>query len=305
MNLPNIVARASMTIAVIALAASGFQVPIAIAAPVRSGFVELSDATIFYRHAGQGPPVIFIHALLLDSRLWLDQLNELCARRYCLAPDLSGFGFSSPMHGGRVDFSRYADEVIEFLDAMKIREPVDVVAVSAGGNIAALAYLKQPRRFRSLALISTGFGVGTLDPAMAKYRAENARNLIIEGKDMLFRRFNEYIVDAGASLMARARYKTMFEQTSYESHVAFLTTTDFPSPATLPAAIKIPVLLPIGRGDSVLSVDAADKLAAALPSGRVVRIDAAGRLLPLEAPNELNVALSQFWVELDHKGGAK
>ena len=120
MTLPNIVARAGMAAAVIALAASGFQMPIAIAAPVRSGFVELSDATIFYRHAGQGPPVIFIHALLLDSRLWLDQLNVLCARRYCLAPDLSGFGFSSPMHGGRVDFSQYADEVIEFLDAMKI-----------------------------------------------------------------------------------------------------------------------------------------------------------------------------------------
>ncbi|MEZ5459268.1 MAG: alpha/beta hydrolase [Steroidobacteraceae bacterium] len=246
-----------------------------------------------------------MHALLIDSRLWLDQLDGLCETRRCLAPDFSGFGFSSPLRGDKVDHDGYADELLEFLDRVGVKGPVDVVALSAGGNIAAAAYLKNPARFRSMVLISTGFGSGSLDAATARYRAENARNVVIEGKDALFRRFNEYIVGPQASLMARARYKTMIEQTPYESLVAFFNTTEFGGAAALPGALKLPVMVPVGRGDSVLTVQGAERLAAQLPDARVVRIESAGRLLPLEAPNELNASVRQFWSELDARGSAK
>jgi pimeloyl-ACP methyl ester carboxylesterase len=272
------------------------------APPVRSATVELSQATIFYRHAGEGRPVVFVHALLIDSRLWLDQLRGLCERRRCLAPDFSGFGFSSPMIGDRVDNTRYADELLEFLDRVGVREPVDVVALSAGGNIAAAAYLKAPQRFRSMVLISTAFGSGVLDPATTRYRAENARTVVIEGKDALFRRFNEYIVGPEATMLARARYKTMIEQTPYESLVAFFNTTDFSGPPGLPGALRLPVMVPVGRGDSVLTVQGAERLAAQLPDSRVVKIESAGRLLPLEAPAQLNEAVRGFWADLDKKG---
>lgn len=276
------------------------------APPVRTATVDLADATIFYRHAGTGRPVVFVHALLIDSRLWLDQLGNLCEARRCLAPDFSGFGFSSPLRGDKVNQQAYADELLEFLDRVGVKGPVDVVALSAGGNIAAAAYLKNPARFRSMVLISTGFGgSGVLDAATARYRAENARNVVIEGKDALFRRFNEYIVAPEASLMARARYKTMIEQTPYESLVAFFNTTEFGGSASLPGALKLPVMIPVGRGDSVLTVQGAERLAGQLPDARVVRIESAGRLLPLESPQQLNAAVSQFWSELDARGSAK
>lgn len=276
-------------------AAAAARVPGAMA----TGEARLPEATLFYRESGAGRPALFVHALLIDSRLWLDQLRGLGDLRRCLAPDLSGFGFSSPIAGDKIDMARYADELLAYLDAMKIREPVDAVGLSAGGNILLLAYLKQPQRFRSAVLISTGVGGGPLDPAGIRYRAENARTVVIDGKDTLYRRFNEYIVSPSAPLFARARYKTMLEQTPYESLVAFLTTTDQASPPDLASKVRIPVMIPVGRDDTVFPVATAEKVARQFPDARVVPLESAGRLLPLEAPQALNAAIRGFWAGLD------
>lgn len=270
----------------------------------RTGTVQLAGSTVFYRDAGTGRPAVFVSALLIDSRLWLDQLDGLRDLRRCVAFDFSGFGFSSPLRGDRTDSRRYADELLQFMDAMKFDQPVDVVALSAGGLIASLAYEKAPQRFRSLVLISTTFG-GGLDPAAVRYRAENARTVVIEGKDALFRRFNEYIVSPTAPLLARARYKTMLEQTPYESLVAFLTTNEQLPTEQLPAQMKLPVMIPVGEGDTVVTVAAAQQLAGRFPDGRAVVIPGAGRLLPLETPDQLNDAIRKFWRSLDERAGQR
>lgn len=274
---------------------------LASAASIAQRSVELDRAQISYRERGQGRPVVFVHALLLDSRLWLDQLDGVCETRRCLAPDLSGHGFSSPSTQTKIDMQRYADELLAFLDATKVRE-ADFVGLSAGGNIASIVCARQPQRCRSLTLISTVLGSANLDAAGIRYRAENARTVVIEGKDTLFRRFNEYIVAPEAPLIARARYKTMLGQTPYETLVAFLTTSDTPSTADLPAKLTMPVMIPVGQGDTVLTPAMARRIAASFPSGRVIELASAGRLLPLEAPAQLNDALRNFWLELDNGG---
>ena len=122
-----------------AFVASALAMQAATAAPVTTGTVNLSNVQVYYREKGQGRPVVFVHPLLTDSRMWLDQLAGICEQRRCLAPDASGHGFSSPITFSKVDSGRYADELLEFLDAVGVREPVDLVGLSGGGNIAALA----------------------------------------------------------------------------------------------------------------------------------------------------------------------
>lgn len=276
----------------------------AAAAPVVQRVADLNNVQISYRERGKGRPVLFVHALLLDSRLWTDQLNALCETRRCLAPDFSGHGNSSHVTATKVDSRKYAAELLEFLDVVGAREPVDVVGLSGGGNIALLACAQQPTRCRSVTLISSVVG-GSLDPAGVRYRAENARTVVIEGKDTLFRRFNEYIVAPSASLTARARYRSMLEQTPYETFVAFLTAAEQqPAASELLPKLPMPVMIPVGTGDSVLTPEMARKSAAAFMNARVVELPSAGRLLPLESPAELNQALGTFWNELD-SGGAR
>jgi 3-oxoadipate enol-lactonase len=282
---------------VIALAVSSPAQP----SPIVQRVVELNDAVITYRERGEGPPVVFVHALLLDSRLWLDQLDALCQQRRCFAPDFSGHGFSSPLLQTQVDPQRFAAELNEFMDRVGIKDPAHIVGLSAGGLIATLFCQKHSDRCRSLTLISTTLD-GQLDAAGARYRAENARTVVLEGKDTLFRRFNEYIVAPSASLHVRARYRSMLEQTPYETLVAFLTTRSFAIVEPSPALRAIPVMIPVGTGDAVVSVAQARQLSNFFNNTQVVTLESVGRLLPLEAPKELNSALSQFWQSIEGNG---
>lgn len=289
--------RVLLASVLLALGAAGASTSVA-AAPIVLRSVDLERVQVAYRERGAGRPVVFVHALLLDSRLWLDQLEALCATRRCLAPDFSGHGFSSPNTASKVESQRYAAELLEFLAAKDVRD-ADVVGLSGGGNIAMLACAQQPTRCRSLTLISSVVG-GSLDAAGVRYRAENARTVVLEGKDTLFRRFNEYIVAPSASLGARARYRSMLEQTPYETFVAFLTAAEPPPDAgVLLPKLRLPVMIPVGAGDTVLTPDMAKANARRFPNARVVELASAGRLLPLESPAELNQALAKFWDELD------
>ena len=78
--------------------------------------------------------------------------------------------------------------------------------------------------------------------------------------------------------------------------VAFLTSTGQNQPRPdLPGKIRVPVLLPVGTDDVVITPERADQMARTFPDARVVRLKGAGRLLPLESPEEFNGALRQLW----------
>ena len=49
--------------------------------------VKLPQGTIHYRESGEGPPVVFVHGLLVDGRLWRKVTPLLSDRFRCLVPD--------------------------------------------------------------------------------------------------------------------------------------------------------------------------------------------------------------------------
>ncbi|MCC5867698.1 MAG: alpha/beta hydrolase [Gammaproteobacteria bacterium] len=272
-----------------------------------SHFVAVGEARLHVREAGMGPPVLFLHPLLNDSRIWAGQLRGACAGRRCIAVDLSGHGWSSLLPGEDLSLDAYADEVIGLLDALGIDEPVDVVGFSGTGIVAALVQQRAPGRFRSMTLLSVRFidddTIG--EAAMAagrQYRSDNARLLIAEGRDALFRRFAAYIVAPDASLAVRARYRSMLEQTAYETIVAFMLARDVSASPDLLDNLHLPVLIPVAEADPIITNERAQEQLRRLPQGRMAMVEASGRLLPLEAPDALNEVLRDFWVELDGAG---
>lgn len=266
--------------------------------PLVSGgvrMVEVNDNAWAYREKGSGPPVLLIQPTIGDSTLWLSQLNELKDIRRMIAPDLVGFGHSEPVPREYQDPYIYARELLCLLDALGVEEKVDLVGLSVGAFITGLMYELAPERINSITLVSGTFKFERSLP-YERYQQENARNAVVEGRDTLFRRFDEYIRDRDATLTARARYKDMIYATPHTAIVASMysngQTVQRPD---LPAKIDVPVMLPIGNGDQVFSIDRYNEMAADFPNATVVELDSAGRLLPLEAPEEFNRALREFW----------
>lgn len=273
--------------------ASAASLGVANGAGLKSAVVR--DAMWAYRDKGEGPPALFLHSFLLNSTLWLDQLNGLSSVRRCIAPDLRGWGQSEPVTDKRLDYYQYAKDVITFLDAIGVDEPVDIVGMSATAFIAGLVYDLAPERVASLTLISGNFALGSNAP-YERYQRELARNVVVEGKDILFRRFDEYIDGPHTTLHARARYKQMLLDTRTEMFVAFLTGTGTnPGRPDLPGKVKVPVLIPLGTADIVFTPDMMKEMTKEFPDARVIEIKDAGRLLPLESPVQLNQTLIDFW----------
>ncbi len=49
--------------------------------------LELSAGTVRYKEAGEGEPILFVHGLLVDGRLWHGVADLLSDRHRCIVPD--------------------------------------------------------------------------------------------------------------------------------------------------------------------------------------------------------------------------
>lgn len=107
-------------------------------------------ATLAVDVAGNGDPVVFLHANIADSRMWRAQLDAVGASSMAIAYDRRGFGGT---RAEKEDFSAVAD-LMAVIDATAKGRPAILVGCSQGGRIAIDAALRHPSSVRGLVLIS-------------------------------------------------------------------------------------------------------------------------------------------------------
>ncbi len=113
---------------------------------------KLSQGLLFWREAGEGTPVIFLHGAWNDSSQWVSVINSLSQHFHCLSPDLLGFGESeNPDVHYSIDLQ--VECIAEFLQAVKL-EKVYLVGYSLGAWIAASYALKYPEKVCGLVLLA-------------------------------------------------------------------------------------------------------------------------------------------------------
>jgi pimeloyl-ACP methyl ester carboxylesterase len=260
-------------------------------------FVTPEGPEIHYRAWGKGPVALFFHPIMHDGTMWLEQLSSLSDIRTCVAVDLRGHGKSDPSPKAQISLNDHIRDMTRFIDTVFPKGPIDLVGLAFGGNLAALLYEQRPERMRSLTMISSNFVGGPPDPGGKRYTAELARHVVVDDKGVVFRRWLEYIVAPNATLHAKARYRSMIERTPSETMVAFLQNGlgDQMGRPDLPAKLKLPVFIPVGGQDPIINMQGPLK---EIPNLHTARLETAGRLLPLEAPEELDAALRKFWASI-------
>jgi pimeloyl-ACP methyl ester carboxylesterase len=92
--------------------------------------------TIAYDRTGAGPPLVLLHPLGADRRVWDPIAAPLVTTHEVIALDLPGFGESPPLPSGTVPTPRaLADAVTTLLSELGIERP-HVVGNSLGGWVA-------------------------------------------------------------------------------------------------------------------------------------------------------------------------
>lgn len=124
----------------------------------------------FYRRSGDGPPLVLIHALGLDHRLWDQQVRQLASSFQVITYDVRGHG-ASDVPSGPYTMADFAEDLSGLLDALGV-EAVHIAGISMGGMIAQEFALTRRERVRSLVLADTA---SEYSPEGRRQLAERAR----------------------------------------------------------------------------------------------------------------------------------
>lgn len=85
----------------------------------QSGYFSRGSARLYYEVAGEGQPVVLLHAGVADSRQWNNEFKALAGSYRVLRYDLRGYGKSEPVAG---EFSHLAD-LLALLDHLHFDLP--------------------------------------------------------------------------------------------------------------------------------------------------------------------------------------
>lgn len=249
---------------------------------------------IGYDEAGSGPPLVLLHAFPLDRAMWAPQLDALSEVARVIAPDLPGFGESSP---GAFTVETAADLLAEFLAALGISKAV-VGGLSMGGYVALAFARNHADKLAGLILADTRAGV---DDTNAKANRTKAIELTAEkGSAALFegmvpKVLSESTRDSKPEVVEHL--KGIAAKQPAESVVTALQALrDRPDANPGLKAITVPALVLVGEHDAVTPPLAAANLSAQIRGSKLVHIPGAGHLANAENPGAFNAAVREFLV---------
>ncbi|WP_330334871.1 alpha/beta hydrolase [Streptomyces sp. NBC_00536] len=121
----------------------------------RSGSFTAHDGTrLAYRSMGEGEPLICLPGGAMRASVYLGDLGGLAATRRLILLDLRGTG-DSEVPADRATYR--VDHQVADVEALRVHlglERMDVLAHSAGGNLAQLYAAAHPGRLRALVLVT-------------------------------------------------------------------------------------------------------------------------------------------------------
>ena len=269
--------------------------------PVKSGLAAINNAHIYYETAGEGPPLVMIHAGVADSRQWNNEFAHFADRFRVIRYDLRGYGRSEPVVG---EFSHLAD-LIALLDYLEAAEPALLMGCSMGGGVAINFALTRPLQTTGLILVGSGPPGLELDtPTPAKFAA--AEQAYHAGKFDLLAEIETQIWFDGVGRTPDQVNQRM-RRLAYEmnrqalAHYAKKLGQQLPDTEIIAAdeisALPTPTLIIVGAHDIPYTHAAADYMLTRLPSARKALIADAAHLSNMDQPEEFRRLVTEFLAE--------
>ncbi|MFO0988879.1 MAG: alpha/beta fold hydrolase [Alphaproteobacteria bacterium] len=243
---------------------------------------------IFYEVAGEGPPLVLLHANPFDHTMWLYQIAHFSRRYTVVAPDLRGYGRSDKPET-QFDFADMANDIVGVVNDRGF-ERVALVGCSIGATLALSLALDHPALVRALILVG---GEAGNPPVFARLADDYAARPLAEQR----RAHMRLIADPGFAESALGAYllEAALETTPQLSGRAiariFRARTAVDLRARL-GAVAVPTLVVNGATD--VSLESGRFTASRIP-GAVHRIvPDAGHLCCLENPAAFDSAVLDF-----------
>ena len=253
---------------------------------LRNSRIKLSVGQIFWREAGLGPSLVFLHGSWDDGSQWLRTIEHLSPDFQCFAPDLLGFGESErPNVHYSIDLE--VECLAQYLDTLNLRQ-VYLIGDSLGGWVAASYAIKYPDRVQGLVLLAPeGVKVGH-----RRARWQTARWLI--GQPPLAFWFLRSIYPIAKLLGYQNKIDGLFKfrrqlmqspiamQLLFRRRRAEITAELVDDNLAL---LKVPVLVLQGSEDTIAASSLCQSYAALIPNAELQFVSPGESNLPQEVPD--------------------
>ena len=259
--------------------------------------LEIDNAVFAGLEAGEGIPVVFLHAGVCDSRMWESQIEAVAgAGFYGIAYDRRGYGeTSSPDE----TFS-HLEDLEAVLDGLGIHAAV-VVGASRGGALAIDFALSSPERVAGLVLVGTSVS-GAPKPSIPPdvMNIVHAMEAVEDSGDVDAINAVEAHAWLDGPLSASGRVnggaRALFMQMNAQIlRKPALTREEPPEPAWhMLSGIDMPALLVAGDLDFPHIVNRHDDLSEEMDNAFAVVIEGTAHLPSLERPDLFNPLLLEF-----------
>ena len=255
-------------------------------------FATLNGINLHYRSEGdpQGTPLVLIHSLGTDLRLWDDLIPRLDPTLRLVRFDLRGHGLSADAAGELtlVDFSA---DLAALLDHLEIDKAV-LLGISIGGLIALDFALRNKARVSSLILADTAARIGT--PELWQTRMDTLRvHGMAHLADSILARWFASDFAAGYPTQFQG-LRTLFTRNSvagYTAACAALRDADLRAEVS---QIIVPALVLCGAQDAATPPEVVQELAGSLPNADFAILPGAGHTPPIEQPQIMADQINAF-----------
>jgi 3-oxoadipate enol-lactonase len=253
---------------------------------------------LYREQAGDGPPVVLVHAGICDSRQWDPQWQTFPRSHRTIRYDMRGFGRSALSAG---DFS-HARDLIDLLDELEL-ERAALVGNSQGGQTTLEVAVAQPERVERLVLVAPGLpgfewseetraGWSEEGAAFERGDLDAATEVAVEMWVVGPRRVAEE-VDPGVLERTREMQRRAFEHWLAVGEAADEGLL-VPDVAERLGEVRAATLVVTGEEDRDEMQAIADRLAAEIPNARRASISGAAHVPSLERPEELDRLVLDF-----------
>jgi len=252
------------------------------------------SGSLFYEEAGSGKPLILIHGFPLSGGIWRCQLAGLSGGFRVIAPDLRGFGRSTP---SALPYSMdlYADDTIMLMDHLGI-ETAAVCGMSMGGYVLLNLLDRYPGRVNAACFMVTKAGAD--DAEGRSRRTALAEEILKSGSKAAADAFSRVLFAPGSTAKdpdLLVQIHGMMMEASPEGLVSgLMAMRDRPDYSERLAEIKVRSLVVGAEEDLAIPVHESEKLATGLQNATLCMIPEAGHMVMLEQYEAVNRALAEF-----------
>ena len=259
--------------------------------------LKVAGGQLAYETMGHGPPVLFIHSVIADRRMWDREFPLYAGDHQTIRFDLRGFGGSAP---ATAPFG-YGEDIRSLLAQLRVDRPY-LVGSSMGGAFAIDFALENPDMVRGLFLVAPGLSGGfepPFDPAeLAAFDYDEKKSQEVAqawsrgDASTAFELLRQLWCSAleGPSLEL---FRRMVEQNAPEvfDNRSMQHATAVPPAAGRLATIQVPTTILIGDRDNPSSDCFAKRIARSIAGARLVPVHGADHLVNLSRPDAFDAAL--------------